>query len=599
MVTKTALIAEINTNYPDNTTGAITPALLRTTTTDEINSWQQAPQVNQQTGTSYTVVVDDYGKMILLANALPVAISLPAATTTGFTPFNVLFKNNGSGTVTITPVTGTIDGAALLALTSGQSAWVVSDGTNWRTGIFTVAGGSGTPGGTSGQIEFNNAGVFGGFTMGGDATLVTSTGVMTIAASAVTYAKMQAAVGTSILLGRGSSGPGTLQEITLGTNLSLSGTTLNAVAGGSGVVAGQASHAVGIGASATALGTNVLLGNNQILVGTAAADPVAATVSGDLTNAGGTFNISANAVTYAKQQNISAASLLIGRGSAAGAGVHQEITLGTNLSMSGTTLNATGGAGLPLVGTGATVTTNQPLLDLSQTWNAGAVTFTGAKLNVTNTASAALSKIVDFQFGGSTFFAVGRAASNLPALWFSSNGVAPTLTNYLVLDNSGNYEFNAPQGIQFAINGAVDYLIITTAAITIHSTTPLFWSNDLSLYRDAANILAQRNAANAQTERIYNTFTDASNYERLTLDWNTTANVCYIRNEAAGTGSARLCIYRSGSTTVSGLPSAATAGSGARCFVTDATVTTFLSTVVGGGTNKVPVVSDGTNWLIG
>lgn len=53
------------------------------------------------------------------------------------------------------------------------------------------------------------------------------------------------------------------------------------------------------------------------------------------------------------------------------------------------------------------------------------------------------------------------------------------------------------------------------------------------------------------------------------------------------------------STTVSGLPSASTAGAGARGFVTDANATTFLSTVAGGGANKVPVVSDGTNWLIG
>lgn len=50
---------------------------------------------------------------------------------------------------------------------------------------------------------------------------------------------------------------------------------------------------------------------------------------------------------------------------------------------------------------------------------------------------------------------------------------------------------------------------------------------------------------------------------------------------------------------VAALPSAVTSGAGATLFVTDATATTFASTVAGGGSNKVPVYSDGTNWLIG
>jgi hypothetical protein len=50
---------------------------------------------------------------------------------------------------------------------------------------------------------------------------------------------------------------------------------------------------------------------------------------------------------------------------------------------------------------------------------------------------------------------------------------------------------------------------------------------------------------------------------------------------------------------VSALPSAVTAGAGARRFVTDATVTTFASVVAGGGGNAVPIFSDGTNWRIG
>jgi hypothetical protein len=39
----------------------------------------------------------------------------------------------------------------------------------------------------------------------------------------------------------------------------------------------------------------------------------------------------------------SGASLLLGRGSAGGAGDYQEVTLGANMSMSGTTLSASGG----------------------------------------------------------------------------------------------------------------------------------------------------------------------------------------------------------------------------------------------------------------
>lgn len=54
--------------------------------------------------------------------------------------------------------------------------------------------------------------------------------------------------------------------------------------------------------------------------------------------------------------------------------------------------------------------------------------------------------------------------------------------------------------------------------------------------------------------------------------------------------------------TVAALTAAATAGAGARAFVTDASTTVVLGlglTVTGGGANKVPVYSDGTNWIIG
>lgn len=67
---------------------------------------------------------------------------------------------------------------------------------------------------------------------------------------------------------------------------------------------------------------------------------------GDITvsAAGATWTIDADAVTFAKMQNINTARLL-GRGTAA-VGDIEEITLGTNLSLTGTTLNAAGGASI-------------------------------------------------------------------------------------------------------------------------------------------------------------------------------------------------------------------------------------------------------------
>lgn len=54
--------------------------------------------------------------------------------------------------------------------------------------------------------------------------------------------------------------------------------------------------------------------------------------------------------------------------------------------------------------------------------------------------------------------------------------------------------------------------------------------------------------------------------------------------------------------TVANLPSASASGAGATAFVTDASTTLILGlggAVTGGGSNKVPVYSDGTNWIYG
>ena len=84
----------------------------------------------------------------------------------------------------------------------------------------------------------------------------------------------------------------------------------------------------------------------------------------------------------------------------------------------------------------------------------------------------------------------------------------------------------------------------STNTVQLQPSAELSWSSsgvygtkDVALTRDAANTLAQRNGTNAQTFRLYNTFTDSSNYERGKLEW--ASNALRIGTEKAGTGAAR------------------------------------------------------------
>ena len=214
---------------------------------------------------------------------------------------------------------------------------------------------------------------------------VTSTGdgATTIANDAVTYAKMQNVSAASRLLGRGDSGSGDPQEITLGTNLSMSGTTLNATGGG-GVSDGDKGDITVSGSGATwtidndavtfgkiqNITTDRILGRDTAASGdveelrveggiefTGTGGIQTSAFTGDVTKtAGGTSTtIASNAVTtakiadgnvtLAKIANAAASSKLLGSGASGSGAPYAEITLGTNLSMSGTTLNATGGSG--------------------------------------------------------------------------------------------------------------------------------------------------------------------------------------------------------------------------------------------------------------
>lgn len=122
---------------------------------------------------------------------------------------------------------------------------------------------------------------------------------------------------------------------------------LTALSAGAAITAATLIYGVQSAASVKISGSNLIAGSSLEFNGSGGLQVAAFT--GDVTKAaGGTaLTIPNDTVTYAKMQNVSAASKLLGRGSAGGAGDPEEITLGTGLTMTGTTLSSSGGSGTP------------------------------------------------------------------------------------------------------------------------------------------------------------------------------------------------------------------------------------------------------------
>jgi hypothetical protein len=187
-----------------------------------------------------------------------------------------------------------------------------------------------------------------------------------------------------------------------------------------------------------------------------------------------------------------------------------------------------------------TLTTDVKVLDLSATWNDAGVTFTGLKFNVTDTASNAASLLLDLQVGGASL------------LNFSKGGVfnanTASTSGIRLNDNGANgligfYHSGVRRSYIYSYaGGQFEFATTNNQYISIVGTGPgglrYSSSGEVHLFTDAADILTQRRTTNAQTFRLYNTWTDASNYERLGITWG--SNIISIAPEAAGTGTVRV-----------------------------------------------------------
>jgi hypothetical protein len=140
--------------------------------------------------------------------------------------------------------------------------------------------------------------------------------------------------------------------------------------------------------------------------------------------------------------------------------------------------------------------TTQPIYSLTDTWNAGGTVFTAIGMNVTDTASAAGSLLLDLQVGGTSRFSVRKdGAVKIGGVflgpWYGGSDV---------------FSFQTSTGVNsVGIRPGVDLSLASNMKISWTPNTDLSGPTDLTLVRDAANTLAQRNGVDAQSFRLYET----------------------------------------------------------------------------------------------
>lgn len=269
-------------------------------------------------------------------------------------------------------------------------------------------------------------------------------------------------------------------------------------------------------------------------------------ISGTVANATTTptLSLSLGAITPTSVNGLTLTAAATGF-TVAGGATSKTLTVSNTLSLAGVdssvlTIPATGTAAL--LGTAQSFTAAQtisvngaastPPLSLTGTW------FTGGSATTTKP-----SLLVEPSGTTSTGWSTSGTGIGVNA----PNGFGGNLldlqtngTSLFKVSGSGDGEVTAVGGL-YVLGASI------TTGLQIWTSYPLRWATASStrLHGGTANTLEVRNSTSSQTMQLFGTYTDASNYRRLTFS-STTGGTFSIAPEGAGTGASGNVLHISG-----------------------------------------------------
>lgn len=345
-------------------------------------------------------------------------------------------------------------------------------------------GGGGTPGGSTGQLQYNNSGVFGG---AAGTSWNNSTSVLTILAS-------QPTINIVATLTTGFASLHAQNDVGDSLAMNMCGSAFPVAS-----LKGKATFGSTAGVVIFSDSANPSGGSDPISLRAGGYDTAAERMiinpSGTVSIVGGTVTASTPPLSITQTWNNSA------------------------VAFQGLFINITNTASLNVK--------NNAFLDFQVNGTDIILFNTAAQLYLQN-ASDPLIVLDGSAFGsaegvmecsGTSFFQY--TLTNHPIVYFTSNG-----------NNIGAWrEQNA---------GLFTLQLAQTAALSWGGSNPRNTAPDTFLTKDATGITAQVNTTNAQAHRLYNTFTSSTSFERACFDWQQSSNIFTIGTEkGSGGGSSR------------------------------------------------------------